>query len=63
MAEWLVRRTPQPQDRGFETRQNQLAHKQEPRGLDALLGHLLVKRTPVTFQFSSTKIPEYLSQK
>ncbi len=34
-----------------------------PRGLDALLGHLLVKRIPVTFQLSSTKIPEYLSQK
>ncbi len=34
-----------------------------PRGLDALLGHLLVKRIPVTFQLTSTKIPEYLSQK
>ncbi len=34
-----------------------------PRGLDALLGHLLVKRIPVLFQHSSTKIPEYLSQK
>ena len=34
-----------------------------PRGLDTLLGHLLVKRIPVTFQLSSTKIPEYLSQK
>ncbi len=34
-----------------------------PRGLDALLGHLLVKRIPVTFQLCSTKIPEYLSQK
>ena len=34
-----------------------------PRGLDALLGHLLVKRIPVTYKLSSTKIPEYLSQK
>ncbi len=34
-----------------------------PRGLDDLLGHLLVKRMPVTFQLSNTKIPEYLSQK
>ncbi len=33
-----------------------------PRGLDALLGHLLVKRIPVTFQLINTKIPEYLSQ-
>ncbi len=36
---------------------------QRPRGLDALLGHLLVKRIPVTFQLNNTKIPEYLSQK
>ncbi len=34
-----------------------------PRGLDALLGHLLIKRMPVIFQLSSTKIREYLSQK
>ncbi len=34
-----------------------------PRGIDTLLGHLLVKRIPVTFHLSSTKIPEYLSQK
>ena len=34
-----------------------------PRGLCALLGHLLVKRIPVTYQLSSTKIPEYLTQK
>ncbi len=34
-----------------------------PRGLDALLGHLLVKIIPVTYQLSSTKIPKYLSQK
>ncbi len=34
-----------------------------PRGLDALLGHLLVKRIPVMFQLSSAKIPGYLSQK
>ena len=34
-----------------------------PRGLDTLLGRLLVKRIPVTFQLSSTKILEYLSQK
>ncbi len=34
-----------------------------PRGLDALLGHLLVKRIQVMFRLSSTKIPEYLSQK
>ncbi len=34
-----------------------------PRGLDPLLGHLLIKRIPVMFQLSSTKIPENLSQK
>ncbi len=34
-----------------------------PRGLDDLLGHLLIKRKPVMFQLSSTKVPEYLSQK
>ncbi len=33
-----------------------------PRGLDVLLGHLLVKIIPVTYQLSSTKIPKYLSQ-
>ncbi len=33
------------------------------RGLDALLGHLLVKRIPVMCNLSSTKVPEYLSQK
>ncbi len=33
-----------------------------PRGLDALLGHLLVKIIPVTYQLSSTKIHKYLSQ-
>ena len=37
--------------------------EQEPRGLDDLLGQLLVKRIPVTFQLSNTKNPEYLSQK
>ncbi len=31
-----------------------------PRGLDALLGHFLVKRIPVTYQLSSTNIPKYL---
>ncbi len=34
-----------------------------PRGLDALLGHLLVKRIPVTYQLSSTKIPKYFPVK
>ena len=34
-----------------------------PRGLDHLLGHLLVKIIPVTYQLSGTKIPNYLSQK
>ncbi len=34
-----------------------------PRGLDALLGHLLVKTTPVTYQPSSTKIPKYFHGK
>ncbi len=34
-----------------------------PRGLDALLGHLLVKRIPVTYQLSSTKSPEYFHGK
>ncbi len=34
-----------------------------PRGLDTLLGHLLVKIIPVTYQLSNTKIPKYLSQK
>ena len=34
-----------------------------PRGLDALLGHLLYKRIPVRCKLSSTKIPEYLDQK
>ena len=38
-------------------------HNKRPRGLDDLLGHLLVKRTPVMYKFSNTKIPEYLSQK
>ncbi len=38
-------------------------NNKRPRGLDALLGHLLVERIPVMFQLSSTKIPEYLSQK
>ncbi len=33
------------------------------RGLYALLGHMLVKRIPVTYKLSSTKIPEYLSHK
>ncbi len=42
---------------------SQQRYNKRPRGLDALLGHLLVKRIPVTFQLSSTKIPEYLSQK
>ncbi len=37
-------------------------NNKRPRGLDALLGHLLIKRIPVMFQLSSTKIPEYLSQ-
>ena len=30
---------------------------------EALLGHLLVKKIPVTYKLSSIKIPEYLSQK
>ena len=34
-----------------------------PMGLYALLGHLLVKRMPVMFKLSSTKISEYLTQK
>ena len=34
-----------------------------PRGLDALLGHLLVKRIPAMYKLSSTKMPEYFSQK
>ncbi len=34
-----------------------------PRGLDALLGHLLVKRIPVMYKFSSTKFPAYLNSK
>ncbi len=34
-----------------------------PRGLDDLLGHLLVKRIPVTYQLSSTKIPKYFHGK
>ncbi len=38
-------------------------NNKRPRGLDALLGHLLVKIIPVMFQLSSTKIPEYESQK
>ena len=29
-----------------------------PRGLDALLGHLIVKRIPVMNKLSSTKLPE-----
>ncbi len=33
------------------------------RDLAILLGHLLVKRMPVMYKLSSTKIPEYLSQK
>ncbi len=32
---------------------------QEAQGLDVLLGHLLVKRIPVMYKLSSTKIPEY----
>ncbi len=31
MGEWLARRTPQPQDRGFESCQNQLAHQKPSR--------------------------------
>ena len=34
-----------------------------PRGLDALLDHLLVKRMPVMLKLSSTEITEYLTQK
>ncbi len=37
--------------------------KKRPRGLGALLGHLLVKRIPVMYKLGSTKIPECLSQK
>ncbi len=33
------------------------------RGLDALLGYFLVKRIPVMYKLSSTKIPEYLNSK
>ncbi len=44
------------------TKTNKNRYKR-PRGFDALLGHLLGKTIPVTFQLSSTKIPEYLSQK
>ena len=28
-----------------------------------LLGHLLIKRIPVMYKLSSTKVPEYLSHK
>ncbi len=38
-------------------------YNKRPRGLAALLGHLIVKRIPVMYKLSSTKIPEYLSQK
>ncbi len=34
-----------------------------PRGLDILVGYLPVKLIPVMYKLSSTKIPEYLSQK
>ncbi len=34
----------------------------KPRGPDDLLGHLLVKRIPVIYKLSSTKLPENLSQ-
>ncbi len=36
--------------------------KEEAQGPWRLLGHLLVKIIPVTYQLSSTKIPKYLSQ-
>ncbi len=37
-------------------------NNKKPMGLDVLLGHLLVKRIPVMYQLSSTKISEYLSE-
>ncbi len=36
--------------------------KERPRGLDVLLGHLLVKRIPEIYKLSTTKISQYLSQ-
>ena len=38
-------------------------NNKRPRGLDTLLGHLLVKRIPAMYKLSRTKIPEYSSQK
>ena len=39
-----------------------IVQNKRPRGLDALLGHLLVKKIPEMYKLSTTKIPEYLSQ-
>ena len=47
----------------FSTMWSHVNENKRPRGLDVLLGHLLVKRMPVRFKLSSTKIAEYLSQK
>ncbi len=40
-----------------------ISEKKRPRGLYDLLGNLLVKRMPVMYTLSSTKIPEYLTQR
>ncbi len=34
-----------------------------PNGINALLGHLLIKRIPVMYKLGNTRIPEYLSEK
>ncbi len=43
-------------------KKNSPVKNKRPRGLDTLLGHMLVKRVPIMYKLSSTKIPEYLSQ-
>ena len=47
----------------LKTKKKKKKNNKRPSGLEALLGHLLANRIPVTYQFSSIKIPEYLSQK
>ncbi len=43
-------------------RRPQLLFDKKPRGLYALLGHLLDKRIMVRYKLSSTLIPECLSE-
>ncbi len=48
--------------RKYEQHRYENNYNKRPRGLDGLLGLLLVKRIPAMHKLSSTKIPEYLSQ-